>query len=156
MREEGSEDSLADTFWTVARRLRHVSADALARWDVAPSQSRALGVLARHGEMRPGELARHLRIAPRSATEVVDGLAERGFVERVPDPHDRRATVLRLTAHGQETAAAVRAARDDEVARFFGRLSPADRAELTRILGELRREVEREAHREPPGTSAGS
>ena len=50
--------------------------------------------------MRPGALAEHLRIAPRSATEVVDDLQERGLVERAPDPADRRATLVRLTEAG--------------------------------------------------------
>ena len=36
--------------------------------------------------MRPSVLAERLRIAPRSATEVVDALEARGLVERGPDP----------------------------------------------------------------------
>jgi DNA-binding MarR family transcriptional regulator len=149
-----SPSELFDAFWTVARRLRHVSAAALARWDVSPSQSRALSVLARHGEMRPGELARHLRIAPRSATEVVDDLSDRELVERVPDPDDRRATRLRLTDVGTRTAEGIRAARGEEMEELFGRLSPADRSELTRILGELRGHAEDDAHRDLPERAA--
>lgn len=145
-----SPSELVDVFWTVARRLRHVSAEALARWDLSPSQARALSVLAHHGEMRPGELARALRIAPRSATEVVDGLTDRGLCERVPDPHDRRATQLRLTDAGIRTADGVRAARGEEVEALFGHLSPDDRAELGRILGELRAHVEHDVHRDLP------
>ena len=78
--------------------------EALAEWDVTPSQARALAVLRRGGPQRLGELAEHLRIAPRSATEVVDALAERGLVERRPDPADRRATLVALTAHGEEVS----------------------------------------------------
>lgn len=131
-------ETLTEAFWAVARTLRHASTEALAPYDVSPSQSRAIGVLARHGEMRPGELARHLRIAPRSATEVVDDLESRALVERSPDPHDRRATIVRLTGGGTEVADAVRAARAAEAEGFFGRLDPGDRAELTRILRVLR------------------
>ena len=133
---------LVDAFWAVARRLRHVSAERLSEHGLSPGQARALAVLARHGDMRPGELARHLRITPRSATEVVDGLDERALVERVDDPKDRRATLLRLTPDGRETAAAVRATRAADVEALFGHLSPADRAELGRILGELRTHLE--------------
>jgi DNA-binding MarR family transcriptional regulator len=94
-------------------------------------------VLERHGALRPGELAEHLRIAPRSATEVVDDLQERGLVERRPDPADRRATLVALTAAGAEVGEAIRAARQAEADRFFGSLSEQDRAELTRILRTL-------------------
>lgn len=153
MPDPESPSELVDAFWTVARRLRHVSAAALARWDLSPSQARALSVLARHGEMRPGELARHLRIAPRSATEVVDGLADRVLVERVPDPDDRRATRLRLTDAGTRAADGVRTARSEETEELFGHLSPADRSELTRILGELRGPAEQD--RDLPDRAAG-
>ena len=142
MADDESPSELVDAFWTVARRLRHTSAEALARWELTPSQARALSVLARHGEMRPGELARHLRIAPRAATEVVDDLAERGLCERVPDPHDRRATLLRLTGPGVRAAEGVKASRGEQAEVLFGHLSSVDRAELTRLLGALRAHVE--------------
>jgi DNA-binding MarR family transcriptional regulator len=79
-----------------------------------------------------------LRIAARSTTEVVDGLEDQGLVERQPDPHDRRATLVTLTDQGRSVGTAIRAARDAEVERFFGGLSDADRAELVRILRQLR------------------
>jgi DNA-binding MarR family transcriptional regulator len=135
--DDPDEDSLATAFWLVARRLRHQSREALAPWGVSPSHLRALGVLLRHGPARPGELAEHLRIAPRSATEVVDALAERGLVERRPDPADRRATQVVVTDAGAELGRAVRAARAAEADRVFAELDDADRAELERILRRL-------------------
>lgn len=132
------EESLAETFWAVARRLRHQSKRTLEPWEINPGHARALAVLMRHGAVRLSTLAEHLRIAPRSATEVVDGLAERGLVERRPDPVDRRATLVALTAEGERVGEAIRVARAAEAERFFGALDPADRDELTRILRRLR------------------
>ena len=130
-------EGLSDLFWGVARRLRHHGKEALEPLRVTPSQSRALNELQRHGAMRPGELAEHLRIAPRSATEVVDDLQERGLVERRPDPADRRATLVALTEAGVAAGDAIRSARQREAERFFGSLSEKDRAELSRILRTL-------------------
>ncbi|PWR09913.1 MarR family transcriptional regulator [Micromonospora acroterricola] len=135
---DGDDESLAETFWAVAGRLRRQAQESLAPWDVTPSQSRALGVLARHGELRPGAIAEHLRIAPRSATEVIDDLQARGLVERRPDPADRRATLVALTQEGERVSAAIRAARRAEADRFFGHLDDADRDQLARILRTLR------------------
>jgi DNA-binding MarR family transcriptional regulator len=132
------EESLSEAFWAVARRLRHRTRETLSPWDVTPSQSRALDVLMRHGELRLSELAEHLRIAARSATEVVDDLQARELVERRPDPADRRATLVALTAAGTGTGYAIRSARQAEAERFFGSLSDADRADLGRILQSLR------------------
>jgi DNA-binding MarR family transcriptional regulator len=88
--------------------------------------------------VRLGTLSEHLRIAPRSATEVVDALAAAGLVERRPDPDDRRATRVALTSRGGEAAAGIRAARAAEADDFFGRLDEGDRAVLARILAKLR------------------
>ena len=132
------EESLSETFSSVARRLRQVTREALAPWDVTPAQFRAIGTLVRHGPMRLSELSDHLRIAPRSTTEVVDALQEHGLARREPDPHDRRATLVRLTDRGTEIATAIRATRDAGAEDFFARLAPPDRAELARILRSLR------------------
>lgn len=134
-----ADESLSEAFWAVARQLRHSAKEALEPWDITPGQSRALGVLMRHGQMRLSELSDHLRIAPRSTTEVVDALEERGLVERGRDPSDRRATLVALTERGQDTGRAIKHARRAEGERLFGELSPDDRAELARILALLRR-----------------
>jgi DNA-binding MarR family transcriptional regulator len=88
--------------------------------------------------MRLSELSDRLQIAPRTATEVVDALQGRGLVRRRADPADRRATLVEVTERGADILAEIRAARGTEAGRIFGRLSPADRAELARILGRLR------------------
>ena len=132
------DDGLLESFWAVTRRLREHTRITLEPWHISPSQSRAVGVLDRHGEMRLSTLAEHLRIAPRSATEVIDDLQRRGLVERRPDPSDRRATLVLLTDQGADTARAIREARASEGERLFAGLDPADRAELSRILRRLR------------------
>ena len=133
------DESLSDVFRSVARRLRETSAESLARWDLAPSQYRALRVLMRHHAMRPSELSEQLRIAPRSTTEVLDGLETKGLVERRPDPQDRRATLVVPTERGTDVAASIKAASGSDAERVFDGLSPADRAHLARILRILRK-----------------
>jgi DNA-binding MarR family transcriptional regulator len=134
-REPAGDETLAEAFWAVARRLRDTSQETLAPWDVNPSQLRALRVLRRHGVMRLSELSDRLRIAPRSATEVVDALESRGLARRRPDPGDRRATLVEVTEDGTGVLDAI---RGSEAERVFGRLSPTDRSHLARILRRLR------------------
>ena len=120
----------------MARRLRHLSAESLAPWDIAPSHARALSTIAKD-PIRLSELADRLHVAARSVTEVVDALADRDLVERRPDPGDRRATLVALTDHGREVAGAIKKARAQQTQQFFGGLSAADRAELSRLLRAL-------------------
>ena len=136
--DPAGDESLADAFGAVARQLRERSAETLAPWDITPAHLRALRTLSRHGTMRLSELSERLEIAPRSATEVVDALESRDLVRRRADPGDRRATLVEVTEHGAEVMAAIRAARGNDAERLFGRLGPADRAELARILSKLR------------------
>ena len=137
-RDSAGDEPLSEAFWAVARRLREMSQESLAPWEITPAHLRALRVLKRHGPMRLSELSEHLRIAPRSVTEVVDTLESRGLAERRPDPADRRATLAELTEHGASVLDAIRAARGTEAERVFGRLSATDRVHLARILRKLR------------------
>jgi len=130
-------DRLAEAFWTVARRLRHRTKVALEPWELSPSLARALSVLAREGDLRLSELAERLRIAPRSATEVVDDLQRLGLVRRRPDPDDRRAVLVALTSEGEHTTDAIQQARQAEGERFFAALDASDRADLARVLRKL-------------------
>jgi DNA-binding MarR family transcriptional regulator len=132
------DEDLAGLFWAVARQMRHASGARLERWDITPGQSRALRVLHKHGDMRLNHLSEHLRIAPRSTTEVVDALEERGLVERRPDPTDRRATLVILTERAATLVDEIRKAAWAETDRSFAALDPADRKTLARILRTLR------------------
>ena len=132
-------EGLGEAFGAVARRLRAASMVAFAAYDVTPSQVRAIRVLAGHdsGGVRSSELAQRLKIAPRSATEVVDALEAKGLVSRSPDPGDRRAVLVALTDRGRELSEEVRKARGVESERLFERLTKSDREDLARILRKL-------------------
>jgi DNA-binding MarR family transcriptional regulator len=136
--DPAGDESLADAFGAVARQLREKSAETLAPWDITPAHLRALRTLARHGTMRLSELSERLEIAPRTATEVVDALEAADLVRRRADPGDRRAILVEVTEHGAGVLAEIRATRGAEAGRIFGRLTPADRAELARLLSNLR------------------
>jgi DNA-binding MarR family transcriptional regulator len=136
--DPAGDESLAEALTAIARQLRERSAETLAPWDITPAHLRALRVLARHGTMRLSELSDRLQIAPRTATEVVDALQARGLVRRRADPADRRAILVEVTDRGAGVLAEIRAGRGTEAGRIFGRLTPAERAELARMLSELR------------------
>lgn len=55
--------------------------------------------------MRLTRLAELASITKQSAGEIVDDLVARGYAERVPDPADRRAKLIRLTDRGRAAQA---------------------------------------------------
>ena len=126
--------ALGELLMAAARTQRRRWRDVLAPWDLSPHHARALRVVASREGVRLSDLAETLHIAPRSATEVADALQARGLVERSPDPTDRRAVVLRVTAEGDRVQAEVDAARTADTRDLFARLTPAERTELARLL----------------------
>jgi DNA-binding MarR family transcriptional regulator len=135
---------LSELLMRVARTQRRRWRAVLAPWDLSPHQARALAVVCAGDGVRLSDLAETLRIAPRSATEVADGLQERGLVERGPDPGDRRAVLLRPTEEGRRIRAEVDRARTADSRELFSRLPVGDRSSLARLLRAL-------ADEEPPG-----
>ena len=70
--------------------------------------------------------------------EFVRYLEERGYVERVPDPSDGRARLVRLTPKGCEAAVVAHGVMDGIEARWKRTLGARRYAELKEILSELR------------------
>ncbi|MGZ6674529.1 MAG: MarR family winged helix-turn-helix transcriptional regulator [Solirubrobacteraceae bacterium] len=136
-RPDLTDASTGDLVMGVARDLRRTYAQALAPWDVTPGQTRALGTICHHGPIRLSALAEHLVIVPRSATQVVDALEERGLIERQPDPTDRRATTVVATVEGRRLHEQLHRARDEASRTHFASLSDEDRGKLERILRQL-------------------
>lgn len=134
---EGVEPALGELVMQVARGLRRRFAETLEPWGVTPHESRALRVIGQHEPTRLGVVAQHLRIAPRSVTDVVDSLEKRGFVAREADPTDRRATQVSLTADGRKVLDELDTARRADHESYFAHLSARDRATLTSILSGL-------------------
>lgn len=133
--------ALPDLVHTVSRGLRRSWIHALSPHGISPHEWRALHIVVSRqtdaSPLRQRDLAEALRIAPRSAAEVVARLDELGYVTRGPHPDDKRAVVVTATQNGREVEAHVRALRDRAGAEYFSSLSPHDAAELARILGSL-------------------
>lgn len=132
--EEIDHAGLADLVLAAASRLRASSFAALEPYDLSPHPARALLVIADNEGLRPSDLAEHLRIATRSATDVIDTLEDRGLVSRSPSPTDRRAVVLAPTPTGRELAESVRQARRDNADLLAATLAPWERDTLESLL----------------------
>jgi DNA-binding MarR family transcriptional regulator len=78
--------------------------------DVTVAQGRLLMGIDEDGT-RVSVLADRAQVAKQTATALVDKLERAGYVERVPDPTDGRARLVRLTARAE---AAVPLARAEE------------------------------------------
>ena len=72
--------------------------------DIRPAHGCVFGNVDPDGT-RLTDLADRAHMTKQSVGEVVTDLQQRGYVERVPDPNDGRAKIIRLTARGREAQA---------------------------------------------------
>lgn len=93
-------------------------------WD-APQGVRATG------------LATAARITKQSMGAIIDQLVLRGYVERVEDPSDGRAKLVRLTTRGREAAKVLRAAVRRVEADWARRVGADRVADLRQTLADL-------------------
>lgn len=86
---------------------------------------------------RVSVLAARAQVSKQAMAQLVAHLEAHGYVERVPDPGDRRARLVRTTSRGRAVFDIVRdfVAEVDE--RLLARLGEAKMRELRALLGEL-------------------
>src|SRR5438270_3851822 len=87
-----------------AARARHVERGfaAAGHPDLRPPHFPIFEYIDHEHGSRITDLARHANVSVQAMGELVDYLAARGYVERVPDPSDGRAKLVRLTGRGRE------------------------------------------------------
>ena len=93
------------------------------------------------GPVRLSELNRHVLLSQPALSRLVDRLAERGIVERKPDPADGRGVLLSLTPDGQALQRQVGRGHARGVARAMtARLTPGELRQLEAICLKLARQ----------------
>ena len=73
----------------------------IAELNLTPTQLAALAKISDEGEVTQNRLGRLTAMDPATMQGVIKRLSDRGYIDRHPDPHDRRRTVLTLTEAGR-------------------------------------------------------
>jgi DNA-binding MarR family transcriptional regulator len=127
----------------VMRQLVRVGSEELHRRiaqcghpEIRPPHRNALQVLDEDGTPLT-ELARRAQVTKQAMTEVVDHLERHAYVERVPDPRDGRAKLVRATALGKEASVIIRAAITELEQDWTKRLGAHKTLQLRALLQEL-------------------
>lgn len=89
------------------------------------------------GDLPLSVLIRDLRISKQAAGQLVDAMVERGYLERMQDPEDRRRQVLALTARGRDAAQVQSAAAARIDALLAQRIGASGPAKLRKLLAVL-------------------
>jgi DNA-binding MarR family transcriptional regulator len=129
--------ALSTLGFAVATRFR----ERLAPLALEPRDFALLRALSAGEGVSQQALGEQLRIPPSRMVAFIDGLQERGLLERRPHPSDRRAHALYLTPAGRRLLAKAAAVASGFERELCGRLSAAERERLLELLGEVREQL---------------
>ncbi len=121
----------------VSARLERRLGRVLAAHGLSLSQFDVLATLA-HGEgITQQELAERLLVTKGNVVGLIDRVGAAGWVERRPDPEDRRANRLYLTEAGRRLLSRAFPCQNDSICRIFGRLSEDELQQMHHLLAKL-------------------
>ena len=97
-------------------------------------QARLLLSLEKHPCQNQAFYAERLEVEPITLTRIADRMEESGWLERLPDPQDRRARILHLTDKSREIVDPLRRAVDGLVDDMLVGMDASEQAEFSRLL----------------------
>jgi DNA-binding MarR family transcriptional regulator len=118
----------------IQRQLRSKTAS-----DITPSQSSALSRIEQAGPVRLGTLAELEGTTAATMSRVIDSLADRHLIERVPDPLDGRASLVRLSPQGGALLHELRARYTEVLRGAMAELTHEEQRVLRRAVPVLER-----------------
>ncbi len=119
-----------------------------------PGEFDVLATLRRSGEpymLSPTRLYEAAMISSGGMTNRLDRLERAGFIERRPDPHDRRGKLIALTEAGRDVIDATIGRHVANEERLLAALTPAEQETLNALLKKLMSGLQRAVPSTTPG-----
>ena len=142
----------------LAHALKESIEQTLAEFDLDRRSFHVLGRLRSYGppyQRSAGLLASDMRLSTGAMTNRLDRMEAAGLIRRLPDPHDRRGTLIEPTEAGHaawDKTAGTQARREAVIAAA---LTPAERKQLHDLLRKLMRAFPDKQKKIFPGTTDG-
>ena len=111
--------------------------EGAAALDFTRPQAGLLRLISREPGQSQQAVARRLGTPPSRLVALVDGLEQRGLIERRRNPGDRRNYALHLTAAGEQAMTDLSQVSLEHEQAIAAPLTPAERAQLSSLLGKL-------------------
>ena len=128
---------LRTAYNTLAARIYAAVVAGTAVDDLRPAHGNAMEQLEMDDGLRLTDLATRAGMTAQSMGELVDDLEGKGYLERRPDPSDRRAKRIYLTAQGRENARVAKQAIAEVEAALIELLGEQHYGELRRALEDI-------------------
>ncbi len=147
---EPSSVQLMEQFRAIAHATHNQTNARMSAAGLSLARFRVLSALQSAGRIRMNELSAALGVVPRTVTTIVDALEKERLVARLPDPADRRATLLEITQEGLSQLNRFRAMHNSAAAELFEVLTATERLQLARLLRRLQAAADADSSASPP------
>lgn len=137
-------DAILTELGGAIRELRCASAQTVVKTGASMAQMHVLWLLQHHGAMPMSRLADLLDVSFSNATGLVDRMEERGFVERVRTPDDRRLVLVRPGEAGLRALEENEGLRRERLRNVLGRLNERQLARALETFRDFRLAVQAE------------
>ncbi len=124
----------------IMRMARLIARDADSRLrghGIGSAAFPVFGMLSKGRAMTQADLARAANVEQPSMAQLLAKLEKQGWIERSPDPEDRRRSLVSLTDAGHAMMPVIRAAREEGIAVFLEGIPPEDVESLVSILKRM-------------------
>jgi DNA-binding MarR family transcriptional regulator len=118
-------------------RLERCLSDGLSIHGMTLAQYDVLMTLCHGNGITQQELAERLLVTKANVVGLIDRVSAAGWVERRPDPEDRRVNRLYLTDAGRKLATKAQPSQYALVKKIFGKLTEAELRQMHALLGRL-------------------
>lgn len=146
---DSTTEGIVERIEILAKAFNRSLQDTLIEFGLDHRSYHLLGALRRDGapyRRTPGQLAADMRLSSGAMTNRLDRMEAAGLIRRLPDPSDRRGTLIEPTEAGHaiwDSTTGTQARREALIASV---LDPAEREELHRLLRHLMRAFPDKAH----------
>ena len=126
--------------WLISRAFAHshrLLAEGLAAAGVRGYHYRLLAALEEFGPASQAALGRRTSIDRSDVVAALNELADRGLIQRAPDPDDRRRNVITITPAGTEQLQALDEVLAGVQEKLLAPLSASDRTKFMALLTRL-------------------
>ena len=121
--------------------LRCAGTGRMVKAGISMTHLHILWVLEHHGDLTMTRLADLLDVSLSNATGLIDRMAERGLVDRVRVPTDRRIVIVRASQEGARIRDEIEALKQDRMRSILSRLQPAELERIHAAISDLREAV---------------
>ena len=131
---EGLLDAVVDQLHEMIGMMRCAGTGRMVRSGISMTHLHILWLLEHHGDLTMGRLAELVDVSLSNASGLIDRMEERGLVERVRVPDDRRVVIVRVSPEGERIRDEIEAIKQDQMRSILGNL---DVDQLTRLFGAV-------------------